>query len=69
MLNENQISCVWCNKLFTPLRKNHATCSNNCCVKRYNQKQAIRSLLFKIKEPDQLKALEIFIGALNDEAT
>jgi len=37
-------------------------------VKRYSQKQAIRSLLFKIKEQNQLKALEIFIGALTDEA-
>ncbi|AZZ44831.1 hypothetical protein C1896_07845 [Pseudomonadaceae bacterium SI-3] len=67
MSEEKQISCAWCNELFTPHRKNHVTCSNNCCVKRYQQKQAIRSLLFKIKDPTQLAAMEVFAVALIDD--
>jgi hypothetical protein len=66
MSDTKEISCSMCNTLFSSTRKNHITCSNLCCVRRYQIKQNLRSLLSKVKEPAQLAALELFMETLMD---
>lgn len=69
MLNENQISCSVCGKLFTPLRKNHRLCGNYCNVMTYKAREKVRALLMNLHTPAQLVALELFAETLIDEAT
>ena len=63
-----QISCCWCGDLFTPTRANHRYHGNLCVVKAYQAKEKVRKLLKQLSTPEQLAALEVFIGALTDEA-
>jgi len=69
VLNENQISCSVCGKLFTPTRSHQKKCKNLCNVIIYNHREKVRALLMLLHTPSQLVALELFAETLIDEAT
>ena len=66
-MEENTISCVVCNELFTPNTKHQKKCGNLCNVRTFQRRERIRALLMKLHTPAQLTALELFAEALTEE--